>query len=650
MRKSLHMKLAVHNLRSSYRLTVPYILSGILAYALCYIVLALASDEGLASSYGGRTAGSLLGYGCVIAALTSFLFLFSVSRYLIKQRGREFALYGILGMDKKNVMLVLFAETVMTLAAVTAGGLAVGVVFSKGMQLLLLRMMHISGNIEMHFSMLAFGTVTVLFAAIYILSFVFGSFRVAVSSPVTLLHTKNAGDAGILQNRWVERGAALCGIVCLALGYLLAQQADSVGTAAELFMPAVILVIIATHLLFLAGSSVLMRVLKANKKYYYQQDHFISLSGMMHRMRRNASGLATVCILACMVIVTVSVTFAGYYGIERSLNKMYPRQIMLYGTVSEPELIPQLEEAVQEQAAQFDAENFQKREWRGVQYRMKDGKLIPNDGADTEVYVNFSEATEEDGFVLAEDEVAVCSAEEVPFRDTLVLGDRTYRIKEVRSGEELDATATQYGGRFNLVVYIRDMDAVDWTVNTPDRYKYTFGFDMDASDEKRLMSALDECAETIRKIESVYSIMAVSRKLQETETASVFGSLLFLGVILGTMFLIITVLIIYYKQMSEGYEDIERFRQMQNVGLSEEEVRRTIRSQVLRTFFIPLGTALIHVLFAYHLVSYFVQGFGTIDQNVYILSLAVTSAVFTIIYMLVYRETSRVYYHIVQQA
>ena len=650
MRKSLHLRLAVHNLRSSYRLTVPYMLSGILAYALCYIVLALASDEGLASSYGGRTAGSLLGYGCFIAAFTSFLFLFSVSRYLMKQRGREFALYGILGMDKKNVMLVLFAETIITLAVVTAGGLAAGVIFGKGMQLLLLRMMQISGNITMYFSTFAFMSVTALFAAIYILSFVFGSFRVAVSSPVSLLHTKNTGDAGILQKRWIELGAAVCGIVCLVLGYLLAQQADSVGTAAELFMPAVLLVIAATHLLFLAGSSVLMRMLKRNRKYYYQPNHFISLSGMMHRMRRNASGLATVCILACMVIVTVSVTAACYYGTERSLNRMYPREIMLYGTVSEPAVIPQMEEAVMETAAQFDGKNFQKREWRCAQYRMEDGRLIPNDGIDTDVYINFCEVTEDDGSELGEDEVIVSCTEEVPFKDTLALNDKNYRIREIRIGEEPDPGAMQYSGRLNLVVYIRDMNAVDWTVNTPDRYKYTFGFDMDASDEKRLTSAMNECAETIRKTEDVYSIMAVSRKLQEIEAASMFGSLLFLGVILGTMFLIITVLIIYYKQMSEGYEDIERFRQMQNVGLSEEEVRRTIRSQVLRTFFIPLGTALIHVLFAYHLVSYFVQGFGTIDQNAYILSLAVTSAIFTIIYVLVYRETSRVYYHIVQQA
>ncbi|MCR4951751.1 MAG: ABC transporter permease [Solobacterium sp.] len=648
MRKSLSLKLAAHNLKSSYRLSVPYILSGILSYAMCYIVLALASDEGLGNSFGGNASTQMLGMGSFIVAIGAFLFLFNISRYLVNQRGREFALYGILGMDKLHVMKVLLIESLITFVIVSLGGLVSGLVFGKLMQLVLLRMMHYSGNIAMHFSVVGLAGSTALFALIYVVNFLFASLKIAVSSPVTLLQSRSVGEKQIRISPLIT----VAGILAVGTGYVIAQFPTDVADATGIFLPAVLLVIVGTHCLFLTGTAAVMNLLKKNKKFYYQPHHFISLSGMMHRMKRNASGLATVCILSCMTIVSISATVAVYYGTNETISDI-PREIMLSGSLDSRDDYILVEEFVRKTAAQYDPKDFTGIVVSHVNYRKEGSGFVTDLNNDGDVYIEFAEAGAEGlpDVTVSAGEVWLFAENAEQYGDTLTLNGKEYHISGRSAADKENMSARTY-----MTAVISDFDQIDWEVNKPSWISYDLAFDVGTTDLTEIQEILESCCKAVndagrsRGEGSSFYAYGYSRRGTEAEAYGAYGSLLFLGIFLGTMFLIMTVLIIYYKQMSEGFEDVNRFRQMENVGLEETEVRKTIRSQVLTTFFLPLITALVHVVFAHNLVGKIVEGFDTVNQYAYTISLGVTSLIFTVIYMIVYWGTSRVYYHIIRQA
>ncbi len=661
MRKSLSLKLAMQNLRSSYRLSVPYILAGILSFAMCYIVLALSDDPGLAASFGGRTARQMLGFGSYITAIGAFLFLFNINRYLIRQRGREFALYGVLGMDKMNVMKVLLLETLITFAIVAAGGIVSGIVFGKLFQLILIRMIAMKNNIAMSINVTQILNTMFLFGIIYLANLVYASLKVAVSSPVSLLQEKNAGER---QSKGTA-GIAVLGIVCILAGYFLAQLVDDLRVAVTRFLPAVVLVIIGTHCLFLAGSSVFLSFLKKNRKYYYQPHHFISISGLMHRMKRNASGLATVCILACMVIITVSVTAAIYFGTAGSMDSTYPNEIVLYGQVNQKKYYDLFRDAFTESAERHAGTNLRTIYSACVTYTEENGVFMQGEFTETNTYITFMRQDDVNSLLktniqLQDGEVYIRSNVKKQYPETITINGVSLKVAGQEKGDSQIITGVWgYQDFNNLLVVVPEITDTLYDEEDSDiRQMFMFGYDPATDDPDEIADALNDAYHAVsdsNKYRPDYDdfggyINSVSRTVEFTETMSAYGSLMFLGVFLGTMFLIMTVLIIYYKQLSEGYEDIERFRAMENVGLDEDEVRKTINSQVLITFFAPLITAIIHVIFAHKMVGTIVDGFGTIDPNVYTMTLAAVSLIFVVIYMIVYWGTSTVYYHIIRQA
>lgn len=670
--RNLYPRLAATNLKKNRRFYLPYLLACIVIVALFCIILTLAHDPYLGEMAHGGNVSSMLGVGVWIMALFSAIILFYTNSTFTKQRKREFAIYNILGMEKRHISYVLFWESLYTAAMALFFGLVAAGVFSKLLELVLMRLIGGETTFQLNISLWSIGYTAVFFAVLFLLLLLNTIRIIHLSNPVQLLRGSSEGEREP-RSKWI---LALLGTVCLAAGYIISLRTRTAYSAIEYFLPAVILVIIGTYLVFIALSIVILKALRRNKRYYYKTSHFATVSGLIYRMSRNAAGLASICILSTMVLVTVSTTVSLYRGMDAYAAVRWPQDMVLTLTSdSEQTEVPEVAPVVQAVDNAVAGTGLTQSNVHG--YYLISFSMMREDAATldvtnvTETSYQLSNAytvwvTDADGYASLTGETVTLAPDEAlawtdgkPFGDTVTVCGRTFRLRQL-DRFPLDSGSSIMGVR-TLYLVVPDLDSMlalraqqnadaEARGGSLSMLKYTYQFDLSGTD-----------AEQLNALHTILGDHAFNQAVEDTHVRwasdaradgypnlrSTYGSFLFLGFFLGFVFLLATVLIIYYKQVSEGYDDCGRFRIMQQVGMTPKEVKRTIRTQVLLMFFLPLVTAAIHIAFAFPLVKQIVFAFGVQNVHLFLQCTLGTFAVFALLYTLVYLLTARSYYRIV---
>lgn len=673
MKAGFYPKLAAEGIRKNMRLYLPYLLTGSVMVMMYYILSFLSASELLEELKGGSVLRILLPLGSGVIAIFSLIFIFYSNSFLLRKRSREFGLYNILGMDKGNLGRIMLWENLIVTAVSIVGGLLLGISLSKLAELGMLNLLNSEVDDSLRLDMASAGKTALLYAGIYLIILINSVIKVCRSSPLELWHSTNTGEKPPKVN-WLP---AILGVLLLAVAYLIALSVRQPLDALYKFFIAVVLVILATYLCFISASVALCRLLQKNKRYYYKPNHFISVSSMVYRMKRNGAGLASICILITMVLVMISSVFSLYTGAEDNLNTMYPSDIMLQC------LIPQKKDFNEETAAQIRSFITEKvpEQKNVVEYGsgkvagmfMENG-FFSDESAHTQFGINtFKNAGDlqllslDDynriagtDLTLEEDECLLFSQETGLIGETFSLeGVRTFRVKKAAPPPKALLGQTSISLVPSVLLVTSDFDAVTalWSDGreaweaTPLRLYLTYNFDMDA-DVRTKTEVYErirrELTTVIPKGENEsYSYIFHSKDIERGEFYSLYGGLFFIGVLLSFVFLFAAVLIIYYKQISEGFEDQNRFEIMQKVGMTKKEIRKSINSQVLTVFFTPLLFAGLHLAFAFPVIWKLLQLFYLSNLRLMILVTVICFFIIGAFYTLVYKITSNAYFAIV---
>lgn len=656
MRKALYMRLAAGNLKKNRQLYGPYLIACIVTVMMMCIMILLEGDRGLKTIEGGQSVAATLMFGCIVIAIFSLIILVYINSLLIKQRKKEFALYNILGMEKRHISKVLFWENTYTALISIISGLVLGTVFSKLLQLILMKIIggDISFNMDISFSVLFF--TAVIFTGFFLLVLLMNIRTIRIAQPVELLRGGSEGEREP-KSKWV---LAVLGVVFLAAGYVMSIMTKDVVSAITLFFIAVICVIIGTYLMFIAFSIVLLKGLKKNKRYYYQTKHFATVSGMIYRMKRNAAGLASICILSTMVIVTVSTTVCLYAGVGDIINNMYPYDVNMKYYPYSQQTSEKLEVAAEDTAKRQGREikelySFSKMSFAAN--RSGDKLIVDNDTITGIGSVDVTIITPEDYKRLTGKDAGLKKGEVLIYSEKESFGDKVELL-----GEEYKTIKTdEFPKAVFLSISTANCGIVADSRETAEamlhRYEDMTGqiiinggmyINLDGTDDEKIAFSNALNSEAADFEYEFYFLE--SRQLVEKEGSySFYGAFFFLGMFLGLVFIFATVMIIYYKQVSEGYDDRKRFDIMQKVGMTEAEVRQTIRSQVLIVFFLPLAAAAMHVAFAFPMIRRILAAFSMTNVTLFAVCTAATFIGFAVIYLLVYLQTSKTYYSIVRR-
>ena len=660
----MYTKLAITNIKNNRQFYFPYLLTGIITVAMFYIMCALESNPGIQSMPGAKDLGLILRLGIGVIGIFAVIFLFYTNSFIIKRRKKELGIYNILGMEKRHIAKILSKEAFFTAIIAIGGGLVTGVLFHKLACMLLYRMIGFNGGITFSFSKKGVMITAILFAIVYLLTYIYDLFQVQLANPIELLQSGNKGE----REPKTKAIMAVLGVLCLGTGYFIAITTKNPIKALTLFFVAVILVIIGTYLLFTAGSIALLKILRRNKGYYYQTKHFTSVSGMIYRMKQNAVGLANICILSTMVLVAVSTTVSLYVGVEDIMKERYPNEINIRayydtGAPSEDSIAPIVEKSVKESGRKIrHEEDYLELYFAAIkdqgQYSL-DKEKVKTAGDRVSGFVvltreDCKKKYNEEIPELVENEVALFTIKKTDM-DTLVLENRSYHVKEIKqfqNTEDFETIADIMDEYYYVIVNdVQDMERL-WQLQK-DIYQENSSsisrqvrLDIDGDSEQK-----KECFENIKTAlgpeQAKARILIDSRQSSLDEFYQIYGGFLFLGLFLGILFLMITVLIIFYKQISEGYDDKERFSIMEKVGMSNDEVKATIRSQVRTVFFLPILMAAIHVGMAFPMIKRLLSLFGLSNTALFAGCMAGTILVFVLIYLLVFLKTSKTYYKIV---
>jgi putative ABC transport system permease protein len=651
-----YLKLAVNNLKKNSKAYVPYIITCIgtiiMFYNMCF--LASAKTLGLISDDGSLKM--ILTFGTVVIGIFSAIFLFYTNSFLVKKRKKEFGLFNILGMEKKHIAKIMFWETVLTGAISLSAGLAGGILLSKAMILLLFKIIAIRVTFGFEVPTLAVVITPVLFGAIFAINFIYNSLTVRLSKPVELLKGGNVGE----KEPKTKLFQGIVGLLSLSAGYYIALFTESPLQALTLFFIAVILVMIGTYCLFTSGSIAVLKLLRKNKNYYYKPKNFISVSSMIYRMKRNAAGLANICILSTAVIVMLSSTVSLYIGVEDVLRTRYPRDITVGSSFISDENVEKMNKIIEDTTDSLGIERRNVLNYRYLtvvafqedsRFQLQGDSLRFKDSAalffmDIDGYNKMYNANK----TLEENEVLLYEYRGRLPGDSMTIEDLQLRIKERVPAFEGDGnTSAMMINSFYLVARKDDLQKII-RVSDPDNTKgkdlaYFYGFDVNADKQTQIQLATE-----IRKglKELGISYYADGADLSRESFYTLYGGLFYLGIFLGLLFIMATVLIIYYKQIAEGYDDKERYEIMQKVGMSREEVRKSINSQVIKVFFLPLLAAVIHIAFAFKVITKLLEIFNLTNVPLFALCTLSTILIFSVFYVAVYTLTAKTYYKIVK--
>ena len=649
MTKFFYARLAATNIRKNAQTYVPYILTGIGTVMMFYIICTLSQNSGFNDMPGGVTVAWFMLMGCVVVGLFAAIFLFYTNSFLIKRRKKEFGLYNILGMEKRHISRVMFYEAFYVAFISLAAGLLAGMLLSKLFFLLVLKIIRVDVSFQFELSMSAVWTTLKLFGAIFLLTFLNNLRQVRLVNPIELLKGGQVGEKEP-KTKWV---LALLGVLFLGSGYAMAISISNPVAIVLWFFVAVILVILGTYCLFTAGSIAVLKLLRRNKSYYYKPKHFIAVSGMMYRMKQNAAGLASICILSTVVLVLISTTISMYIGAEDMIARRYPREMTVVVAEQEKaereEVFQQIEQLLGKYREQ--PENTVYYPFFSTQmHEGADGFSPAGDYADLGnlkgmYFLSLTDYNRLYGstLTLADGEVFIHSIRTPYQGDTLKLLGRSFTVKG-----QLDAMKeTGFDSAAMMDIYyvvVKDeavLSELSTRLEEDVRYYYSFDFKGEISEERQ-----NQFYAELRTLLGKGSY-AECRAEARGGFYSLYGGFLFLGIFRGVLFVMATVLIIYYKQISEGYDDRERFVIMQKVGMSREEVKASIHSQVMQVFFLPLLAAGVHIVVVFRWLTQLLALLALDNSVLFSLCTLGSFLVFAVLYMLVYMLTARVYYKIV---
>ena len=675
MKRGLYARLAWTGMVKNKRLYLPYGLSAAGMVLMFYILTGLSGSPVLEHMSGGRSSTIILRLGTVVIAVFALIFLFYTHSFLIRRREREFGLYNVLGMGKGSIARILLWETAITYGLTTGTGLLLGVVLYKLAELGMVRLLRVPVTYTLTVSVSSLLAAAALFAVIHTLILLNSLRQLHGVSAVALLRSESVGEKPP-RAQWVLTAA---GVVLLGGAYALALAIKEPLAAFLWFFAAVIMVIIATYLLFISGSVTLCRGLQRNKKYYYRPQHFVSVASMTYRMKRNGAGLASVCILATMVLVMISSTTCLYFGQEDAVNARYPHDlaVTVYGgekLLDEKEMA-ELRQGVENTVFNFGGEVSNVAEYRELSLS---GLL---DGGNLTVDTSGANAT---------DSTHVIQIHFVPLEEynaltgqSLTLEDGQVYVATLRM--DFDADTLSIDGGMTRHVMKREIPALvgaavaditpSLTVVVPDFEQFVpelqsyltnkygwyptatwhYAFDTDLPENQQgnidgttpnLKDALDDYLSGVSSDWDV-GVSVESKAANRADFYGMYGGLFFLGIMLSIVFIFAAVAILYYKQLSEGYEDQSRFDIMQKVGMTKQDIRRSINSQLLTVFYLPLLMAGLHLCFAFPFIHKLLMLFNLDNRGLLVGTTAVSFAVFAALYALVYKLTGNAYYHIV---
>lgn len=669
MKRGFYPRLAADGIRKNRQLYLPYLLTQAGMVTVLYILLALPRSPAVQTMSGSRTINSILFFGSFVMAMFACIFLFYTNSFLIRRRKKEFGLYHILGMGKRNIGVILFWETLIGCILSLLSGLILGIALSKLAELVLVRLSGGEQTFTMNLSLPAIAMTAIAFGGISVLLLLNGLRQVHLSSAVSLLRSEQQGEKPPKGN-WV---LGILGAVILICAYAISLRIQQPVSAMVWFFIAVLMVIIATYLLMISGSVLFCRILQKSKRYYYRPNHFVSLSSMVFRMKRNGAGLASICILCTMALVTISTTSCLYSGVESGLLERYPREISVTfwphkETDEEPlqfdhALISELQDSICAEAADSGAAPQNAFSYVSV------GRYMNLHGSELSMS---SVVTEEEScllyFVPLKDYQVITGSTETleenqvlmalyrtEYSDNVVTvdGAQTFQVKAQVDDFPFLGEITAYVYP-TIILIVPDLDALlpvfaeEWMENGGITLRWDFCFDtgLDSGEQLALRQNIQSLLK-LRLKDTAAAFSTDSRESNRQDFYSSYGALLFLGILLSAVFLLSAVLIIYYKQISEGYEDQSRFAIMRKVGMSRPEIRKSINSQLLTVFFLPLLGAGMHMGFAFPIVRKLLLLFNLHNTGLFLRTTIVSYLALTLLYVLVYRLTSNTYYQLV---
>lgn len=680
MRANLYPKLAWDGIRKNKRFYLPYILTCIGMVMMFYIIHYLAAMPTLKEMPGGDSMTMVLGFGFWVIALFAVIFLFYTNSFLMRRRQKEFGLYNMLGMGKNHLSILLLWENGILFSVSMVGGLLSGILLSKLAELFMIMLMGGEATYTLRIDPKAFRDTWTIFIPVFAMIFVKGLIQIRRSSAVNLVKSDTVGEKPPRANYVL----GIAGILILAGAYYIALSIKSPLIAMAWFFLAVCMVIVATYLLFISGSVMLCRLLQKNKRYYYKPNHFVSVSSMVYRMKRNGAGLASICILCTMVLVIMMGAGSLYVGQEESLNTRYPHEFAAsVDFLTEGETKRYSEEKADYFYAQVDEvlnsydvtpENAEQVLSTTATGMLKDRALILDpstvDAANTETmeYVTQvyliplsaynqcmgTDKTLNSGEVFLHCVRRTYDAPVITLSDGTVLTVKEHLTDMMGSGEAAMQIIP------SMFIVTDDIEAVMESFNKElgsmsgeykCRLEVSYSFDADLSEEQQ-MELGEAIRERVRELDytgdgGFYSYNVECKAEERADFYGLFGGIFFLGIFLSILFLAATVLIIYYKQVTEGYEDEARFEIMRKVGMTAKDIRKSINSQMLTVFFLPLVTAAVHTAFAFPIVQKLLAIFNLRNTALSLMVTGVAIVIFGIFYGVIYKITSNAYYSIV---
>lgn len=647
MSKLFYPRLAIINIKKNSKTYFPFMVTCICTIMMFYIMHAISINKGLEGASGSESLKTILYFGTIVIGIFSAIFLFYTNSFLIKRRKKEIGLYNVLGLEKKHIAKVLFFESIFTSALSLAAGLTGGIILNKLMFLLLLKLLNFKVAFGFSISVPSIIKTLIVFMGIFFVTLLSNLVQIRMLKPIELLKGTQHGEKEP-KTKWIM---TIIGVIALSTGYGIALKVQSPLSALNLFFIAVILVMIGTYALFTAGSIAVLKLLRKHKKFYYKTSHFISISGMLYRMKQNAVGLANICILSTTVLVMLSTTVSLYVGMEDALKSRYPKDIMMSASEITKSQSQKIDEILDSEIKNNKIYIKNKLNYWNNSFAStkKDGKFLLTNGSVSSSNISMimvmpiSDYNRLEGknVTLADDEAIIFSTAKNYGKDSITIEDKTFKVKQELDKPILGLENEMMDIVDSYVLFLNNIDAIG---KKGDK-KYSIRFDIEGTD-KDILSISKKLNEKFmeNKIEVRIDSAAGSRE----DFLAIYGGLFFLGIFLGTLFLMATVLIIYYKQISEGYDDKERFEIMQKVGMSKNEIKKTIRSQVLMVFFLPLVSTVIHIAFAFPMITKLLAVFNLTNVSLFMLSTVVTILVFAVIYAIVFSLTARMYYKIVE--
>ena len=650
----LIFSMATSNLKKNHSLYLPYALTTIMVTMILYITHALSAMPELSTLRGGGAIAQTLGFGVIVVQLVALLTILYANAFVTKNRLKEYGLYSILGLDRKNIQLLSFIELLLFSVVSVGLGIVLGIVFHRFSFAVLLKLIRIPIGIEYSMQLGSVGFVLISMAFIFGVVFFLNATKMYMSRPLEMLSEKKKGET---KGRFILL-RALIGAGLLGGAYYMSQTIEAPVAALYSFFVAVLLVILATYILFDAGSIVLLSLLQKNKKLFYQPTNFISISNLKFRMRKNAAGLASICILSTMVLVTLATTVALQTGTADLLKKSYPTDYSATAFVEDTSTIRQLSEQISKMKAQSKGTVSNEMNYLSVLRAAKSMEggvdiegVYPGDSP--AAFITFLSADDYNrifgtNFQLGDNEavLGLVKGADKNVSAIRVNGQLTLQVKEMMSTSDFKEKLPQlpYVADNVYVAVVKDpTKMIDGKLGRGFYYAL-WNTSTDTSEKTEEFEGYANVLEASNDD----SITVGSREDAAKDIYGFMGSLLFVGALLSVAFFIGAVLVIYYKQISEGYEDRDRFVILQKLGIDQKTIKKSINRQVLIVFFLPLVTAFIHTAFAFKMYRKIIQLFG-VDGNVTLNATIVIGAIFVVVYLIVYQITSRSYYKIIKR-